>query len=304
MLGVLQILYQGRFELKERVVSRKGALVGSFGAVVPDDGSVPADSIPVGEIPWQYRSDSVQASYEDMDSINGAVLDAALRTQNYDKGLEKFVRKFDPAQDMTAVVAIESGRQGDQGWAVAFKQGPRRCLLMDTTDGLSEEETLWVALAYWSNFQPRLSKPRQGPGELFYPDEASHILEESWNFFGDLSKMPSFSSRSSICQAAMLSFSRGLSQYSCADSWIPHPCADAPGKLAKIATYAAISRVRPISDGPDQWEEYRKGTYTVGSGSLSSPMAGPELDPTTGETGTCDTRSVPLNTGGAFSLEG
>jgi hypothetical protein len=31
----------------------------------------------------------------------------------------------------------------------------------------------------------------------------------SWNFFGDLSKMPSFSSRSPICQAAMLSFSQG-----------------------------------------------------------------------------------------------
>jgi hypothetical protein len=205
---------------------------------------------------------------------------------------------------MTAVVAIESGRQGDQGWAVAIKQGPRRCLLLDTTDGLSEEETLWVALAHWSNFQPRLSKPRQGPGELFYPDAASHILEESWNFFGDLSKMPSFSSRSPICQAAMLSFSQGLSQYSCADSWIPDPAAEAPGKLAKIATYAAISRVRPISDGPDQWEMYRNGTYTVGSGSLSSPMAGPESGPTTGLTGTCDAQGIPLNTGGVFSHDG
>jgi hypothetical protein len=300
MLGVLQILYQGRFELKEQVVSREWALVGSFGSVVPaEDGSVA-----VGTIPWHYRPNQVQASYEDMVSIDGAILDAALRTQNYDKGLDKFARKFDPEQDMSAVVAIEAGRQGDQGWAVAFKQGPRRCLLLDTTEGRSEEETLWVALAHWSNFQPRLSKPRQGPGELFYPDAASHILEESWNFFGDLSKMPSFSSRSPICQAAMLSFSQGLSQYPCADSWIPHPAAEAPGKLAKIATYAAISRVRPISDGPDQWEMYRKGTYTVGSGSLSSPIAGPESGPTTGETGTCDTRSVPLNTGSAFSLDG
>jgi hypothetical protein len=59
-----------------------------------------------GVIPWQYRLEPVQASFEDMVSINGAVLDAALRTQNYDKGLEKFVRKFDPSQDMSAVVAI------------------------------------------------------------------------------------------------------------------------------------------------------------------------------------------------------
>jgi hypothetical protein len=192
MLGVLQVLYQGRFVLREQVVSRKWALVDSFGAPLPEDGSIPPNPLPVGVIPFQYRADSVQASYEDMVSINGAVLDAALRTQNYDKGLEKFVRKFNPEVEMTAVVAIESGRQGDQGWAVAFKQGPRRCLLLDTTEGLSEEETLWVALAHWSNFQPRLSKPRQGPGELFYPDAASHILEEAWDFLGAFRKCPPF----------------------------------------------------------------------------------------------------------------
>jgi hypothetical protein len=79
MLGVLQILHQGRFELKERVVSREWALVGSFGSVVPaDDGLVE-----VGSIPWHYRPNPVQASYEDMVSNNGAILDAALRTQNY-----------------------------------------------------------------------------------------------------------------------------------------------------------------------------------------------------------------------------
>jgi hypothetical protein len=300
MLGVLQSLCQGRYELKERVISREWALVGSFGSVNPaEDGS-----FVVGSIPLQFRPNQVQASYEDMVSINGAVLDAALRTQNYDKGFQKFVHNFDPAVEMTAVVAIEAGRQGDQGWAVVFKQGPRRCLLLDTTEGLSEEETLWVALVHWSSFQPRLSRPRLGPGELYYPEIASHILEETWNFFGDLSQMPSFPSRSPICQAAMLSFSRGLRQYPCADSWIPHPCAEAPEKLMKIASYAAISRVRPISDGPDQWEMYRKGTYTVGSGSLSSPMAGPELGPTTGSTDTCEGQSFPSQTGGAFSPDG
>jgi hypothetical protein len=148
-----------------------------------------------------------------MVSLNGAVLEAALRTQNYDKGFEKFVRKFDPSQEMAAVVAIESGKQGDCGWAVLFKQGPRRCLLLDTTDGLSEEETLWVALSAWSNFQPRSSRPRQGPGELYYPDGASHLLEESWQFFNDMSRMPSSTSKSQICQSAMLSFSYGLSRY-------------------------------------------------------------------------------------------
>jgi hypothetical protein len=119
-----------------------------------------------------------------------------------------------------------------------------------------------------------------------------------------LSKMPSFPSKSSICQAATLSFSQGLRQYPCTGSWIPHPCAEAPGKLAKIATYAAISRVRPISDGPDQWEMYRKGTYTVGSGSLASPMVGTELGAGTGLTDTCDAQGIPSQTGDALSLDG
>jgi hypothetical protein len=281
MLGVLQVLYQGRCELKERIESREWALVGSFGAKDPA-----LVAFGVGAIPWQYRLEPVQVSFESMVSFNGAILDAALKTQNYDKGFEKFARKFDPEQEMTAVLAIEPGRQNDHGWAIAFKQGSRRCLLLDTVDGLSGEETLWVALAHWSSFQPRSSRPRQGPGELFYPDAASHFLEESWDYFGDLSQMPSFSSKSPVCQAAMVSFSEGLSRYPCADSWIPHPCADAPEKLAKIATQGAVSRVRPISDGTDQWEEYRKGTFTVGFGSLASPIGGTESGAGTGQTET------------------
>jgi hypothetical protein len=105
------------------------------------------------------------------------------------------------------------------------------------------------------------------------PDSASHIFEECWQFIGDLSQMPTFSSRSEICQSAMLSFCQGLSRFSC-DAWIPHPVAEAPGKLAKIATHAAISRVRPISDGPDQWEMYRQGTYTGSQSSLGLSVPG------------------------------
>jgi hypothetical protein len=279
MLGVLQILYQGRFSLTEQVASRDWALVGAFGD---------------GVIPWQYRLDPVQASFEDMVSLNGAILEAALRTQNYDKGLEKFVRKFDTEAEMEAVVAIEPGKQGDCGWAVLLKQGPRRCLLLDTTDGLTEEETLWVALSAWSNFHPRSSRPRQEPGELYYPDGASHLLEESWQFFNDLSQMPSFSSKSQICQVAMLSFSQGLNRYPCSDAWIPHPAAEAPGKCAKIATNAAISRVRPISDGPNQWEMYRSSTYIVCQSSLG--LSGTELAPGLGLTDTCVAQGNPSQT--------
>jgi hypothetical protein len=42
-------------------------------------------------------------------AANGAILEACLKTQNYDKGFDKFIRKFNPEEEMSAAVAIESG---------------------------------------------------------------------------------------------------------------------------------------------------------------------------------------------------
>jgi hypothetical protein len=110
MFQVLNVLYQGRYSVKEEVPSHEWAIVGTFGD---------------GVVSWQHRLEPPQVSLQDMVSLNGAILDAALRTQNYDKGFDKYVRKFNPEQESSAVVAIEAGRQGDQGWAVAFKRRPR-----------------------------------------------------------------------------------------------------------------------------------------------------------------------------------
>jgi hypothetical protein len=71
---------------------------------------------------------------------------AGLRTQNYDKGLDRFVAKFDPNIPMAAVIAIEKGRHSDHGTAIYFTQEKRRCLLLDTLYGLSDEEALWYTL--------------------------------------------------------------------------------------------------------------------------------------------------------------
>jgi hypothetical protein len=90
----------------------------------------------------------------------------------------------------------------------------------------------------------------------------------------------------------MLAFSEGLSHFSYAD-WAPLPAAEAPGKLAKIATNAAISRVRPIADGPNQWEMHRSSAGTVGYISLSVPMVGTDLGAGTGSMGTCAGCSSP-----------
>jgi hypothetical protein len=197
MFQVLAILYQKRYSVTEEVPSREWARVGSFGG---------------GAIPLQYRLELPEVPVETMVAANGAILDACLKTQNCDKSFDKYVRKFNPEEESSAVVGVESGWQGDHGWAVAFTQGPRRCLLLDTVDGLSKEEALWVALSAWAEFQPRHKSPRQFPGKLYYPDEASHIFEECWNHLGDFGSMPGFSKRSPLCQAAMLAFSEGLSQ--------------------------------------------------------------------------------------------
>jgi hypothetical protein len=134
--------------------------------------------------------------------------------------------------------------------------------------------------------EPRLSTPRLFPGKLFYPDEGSHILEECWNHLEDLSHSPGFSAKSPICQVAMLAFSEGLSRLN-PSNWAPLATAEAPEKLAKIASNAAISRLRPIADGPNQWDMHRGSADTEGPSSLTGSMDGPESGPTSGLTDTC-----------------
>jgi hypothetical protein len=92
--GVLGILYQGRYSITEEVPSREWAMVGSFGG---------------GQIPIQYRLPLPQMSDQEMVAANGSILDAGLRTQNCDKGFDKYVRKFNPEEESSAVVSIESG---------------------------------------------------------------------------------------------------------------------------------------------------------------------------------------------------
>jgi hypothetical protein len=215
----LTTLYQGRYTITEEVATREWALVGTFGD---------------GVIPMHCRLPQPQKEYSEVVGFNLSILEAGLKTQNYDKSTDKFIRKFDPDEELSAAVAIHTGWQGDHGWAIAFSQGSRRCLLLDTTDGLTPDEVLWSSLATWVKFQPRLKKPRRFPGKLYYPDEASHIIETLWNHLDNLGNSPGFSDRSSICQAAMLAFSEGLKSVDCTD-WEPLPIAQAPGKLARIA---------------------------------------------------------------------
>jgi hypothetical protein len=247
MTESLATLYQGRYTISERVATREWALVGTFGG---------------GTIPMHYRLPQPQKEYSEVVGFNLSMLEAGLKTQNYDKGTNKLIRKFGPDEGLSEAVAIHTGWQGDHGWAIAFSQGSRRCLLLDTADGLTPDEVLWSSPATWVKFQPRLKKPRRFPGNLYYPDEASHVIENLWNCLDHLENSPGFTDWSPICQAAMLAFSEGLRSIDSSD-WEPHPIAQAPAKLARIATEAASSRVRPIADGPNQWELHRQSAGTV-----------------------------------------
>jgi hypothetical protein len=91
----------------------------------------------------------------DLPVWNKEIFYAGLRTQNCDKGLDRFIGKFDPSVPISAVIVIEPGCHFDHGTAIYFRQGKRRCLLLDTPYGLTDDEDLWYTLLSWAKFQPQ-----------------------------------------------------------------------------------------------------------------------------------------------------
>jgi hypothetical protein len=187
--------YQGRYQLTEQLIAQEWAMIASLGSI-DEEGNVTES----GTIPQHYRAQTSEAASGIERAFVESIYEAGLTTQNYDKGVDNFVRKYERNEAMSATVAMLQGRRNDHGWAVYFKQGPRRCLLLDTQDGLSSEETLWTALAAWATFKPRKTSPRKYPGKLYYPAEASHIFEKYWNYLTNLDEHPDFASESPICQ--------------------------------------------------------------------------------------------------------
>jgi hypothetical protein len=159
----LQMLYGPNVACSERLVTKEWALIAALNG---------------GEIPIHHKlvkdeTVSVQAAV-----WNPRIYEAGLKTQNYDKGFERFVRKFDPDLRMEATMAIVKGAHHEHGTAVLVTQEKRRCLSLDTVHGLSEDEVLWHAMMIWAKFQPDLKRPRTEPGQLFYSAEHSHVFEK------------------------------------------------------------------------------------------------------------------------------
>jgi hypothetical protein len=120
-------LHQGRYELTEILPIREWARVGAFGG---------------RKIPDFHPLEPAPEFVQQLHAFNQRVFDAGFKTQNYDKGFDRSMRKFDQNDEVAAVCAVYKGAHQDHGCAVYFTQGSRRRLLLDTMYGLSDDEVL------------------------------------------------------------------------------------------------------------------------------------------------------------------
>jgi hypothetical protein len=98
-------------------------------------------------------------------------------------------------------------------------------------------------------------------------NESSRVFETYWNYLPSLDQHLDFSNESDYTQRHMLLFSHGLSSMFHEDGqWGPQPAAEASQSDLETAEDAALSRLRPIQDGSDQWEEHRSSAATVSGG--------------------------------------
>jgi hypothetical protein len=125
LISYIHTLYQGRLSIKEGLDTKEWAMIGSLG-----------DGITSGEIPRHYHATTRPDAEPAAVAYHYRIHEAGLKTQNYDKGFEKFLRKFERNEAMSGTVAILPGCREDHAWPVYCKQGPRRCLLSDTVDGI------------------------------------------------------------------------------------------------------------------------------------------------------------------------
>jgi hypothetical protein len=104
LINCIYTLYQGRYWLTEQLVTAEWAMVGSLG-----------DRTITGLIPRHYRAQTRADAAGTERAFVERVYEAGLRTQNYDKGFDKFVRKFERNEAMSATVALLSRHRDDHG---------------------------------------------------------------------------------------------------------------------------------------------------------------------------------------------
>jgi hypothetical protein len=222
-----------------------------------------------GEIPAEHRVVRDQSVASQPTAWNQRIYDAGLKVQNYEKGFERFVPKFDPDEEVNATLAIVKGVHHEHGTAVYFTQKTRRCLLLDTTHGLSEEEALWYTLLSWAKFQPPLKRPRTDPGRLFYPAEHSCVFEKYWDHLDCPEDHPEFSQETPFTQDCMRNYASALHSINL-ENFTPLVHAEAKEVEVEIATEAAISRLLPIRGFGQNWTSDSVSEDVLGFGSTNS----------------------------------
>jgi hypothetical protein len=240
----------------EQLSTREWALIAAFG-----------DDPCSGLVSTRHRAQPDLEKLPQFIAMSLTVQEAGLRTQNYDKGLQRVIRKFNPDEPMATTTAIDCGYHGERIWAVYFTQDNRRRLLSDTLYNSSDEEALWTSLAAWAEFQPRRKQPRSEPGELYFPTEFTHILGQYWDFLPNLQDHPDFPNESARCQEQMDGFSEALLRMDLSN-FETHPTVEAKDRDVTIARDAAVSRLLPIQDGVGQRELHRSIVVT-GLGGLA-----------------------------------
>jgi hypothetical protein len=110
----LRMLYPGKMSLTEQLPSKEWTMIGAIG-----------DGVTSGTIPDHHKSILDESLAVQVVAWNKRITDAGKRTQNYDKGLDRFVRKFDPDQELVATIAIAKGVHQDHGLAVYTAQQKR-----------------------------------------------------------------------------------------------------------------------------------------------------------------------------------
>jgi hypothetical protein len=111
-------LYQGRARATEMVQTKEWAMVGALG-----------NDMVSGKIPDYEQATPRQEALPMASAFYQRAHEAGLKTQNYDKGFDKFVRKSNPKEEMTATIAAALGCQDDHGCAVYGTEESRRCLI-------------------------------------------------------------------------------------------------------------------------------------------------------------------------------
>jgi hypothetical protein len=102
LCGNISATYKGRYRLMEQLVTQEWAMVASLGN---DD--------EVGAIQQHYRAQTSEAAAGIELAFVESIYEAGLRTQVYDKGSDKFTRKFERDEAMSATVAVVQGHRND-----------------------------------------------------------------------------------------------------------------------------------------------------------------------------------------------